>query len=131
MWEAGKYGIGAARVSEYGTKDGYGYIRLANAGTGTWHIQFNQWIGLHSLKTYTISFKVKADISRSINVKILQNHEPWINYFVQRVNLTSDWQIFTYLYTHPEGADEIVQLSFELGLQTPTTIYFDDITITN
>jgi len=80
-------------------------------------------------KTYTISFKAKADVPRLINVKILQNHDPWINYFVQTVNLTTEWQTFTYSYTHPKDADEVVQISFELGLHKPTTIYFDEVTV--
>ncbi|AEH51752.1 Glucan endo-1,3-beta-D-glucosidase [Pseudothermotoga thermarum DSM 5069] len=131
IWQAGTYGISGAKVSNYGTKDGYAYINLANTGTETWHIQFNQWIGLYRGKTYLISFKAKSDTPRTINVKILQNHDPWINYFVQTVNLTKEWQTFTFTYTHPETADEIVQISFELGTGPVTTVYFDDISISS
>jgi len=129
IWEAGMYGISAARVSQYGAEDGCAQITLANSGTDAWHIQFNQWIGLRRGKTYIVSFKAKADVPRPINVKILQNHDPWINYFAQTVDLTTEWQTFSYTYTHPEDADEIVQISFELGLHTPTTIYFDDVVV--
>ena len=129
IWEAGHYGISGARVEKYGVKDGYAYIKLANSGTATWHIQFNQWIGLKRGKTYTISFKAKADAPRPINVKILQNHDPWANYFVKTVDLTTKWQTYSFTYTHPEDADEVVQISFELGHNVPTTIYFDDIVI--
>jgi len=129
IWEAGMYGISAARVSQYGAEDGCAQITLANSGTDAWHIQFNQWIGLRRGKTYIVSFKAKADVPRPINVKILQNHDPWINYFAQTVDLTTEWQAFSYTYTHPEDADEIVQISFELGLHTPTTIYFDDVVV--
>lgn len=80
-------------------------------------------------KTYTISFKAKADVPRPINVKILQKQAPWMNYFVQTVNLTTEWQTFTYSYKHPKDADEVVQISFELGLNKPTTIYFDEVTV--
>jgi len=62
-------------------------------------------------------------------VKILQNHDPWTNYFAQTVNLTADWQTFTFTYTHPDDADEVVQISFELGKETATTIYFDDVSV--
>jgi beta-glucanase (GH16 family) len=129
IWEAGRYGISGARVGDYGVKDSYAYIVVANSGTDTWHIQFNQWIGLRRGKTYTISFKAKADVPRPINVKILQKQAPWMNYFVQTVNLTTEWQTFTYSYTHPKDADEVVQISFELGLNKPTTIYFDEVTV--
>ncbi|PLV58646.1 carbohydrate binding domain-containing protein [Thermotoga sp. KOL6] len=130
IWQAGNYGISGARVSDYGVKNGYAYITVEDSGTDTWHIQFNQWIGLYPGKTYTISFKAKADVPRPINVKILQNHDPWTNYFAKTVQLTNEWQTFTFTYTHPSDADEIVQISFELGLHTPTTIYFDDVSIT-
>jgi hypothetical protein len=43
--------------------------------------------------------------------------------------LTTDWQTFTFEYKHPEDADEVVNFSFNLGLDKPTTIYFDDITM--
>ncbi len=129
IWQAGDYGISGARVSDYGVTDGYAYITIEDPGSEAWHIQFNQWIGLYPGKTYTFSFKAKADEERPINAKILQNHDPWINYFAETVNLTNEWQEFSFEYTHPEDADEVVQISFELGLHTPTTIYFDDVTI--
>nr|CAA88008.1 laminarinase [Thermotoga neapolitana] len=129
IWQAGDYGISGARVSDYGVTDGYAYITIEDSGTDTWHIQFNQWIGLYKGKTYTISFRAKADTPRPINVKILQNHDPWINYFAQTVNLTTEWQTFTFTYTHPDDADEVVQISFELGKEAPTTIYFDDVSV--
>jgi len=129
IWQAGDWGISPAKVSAYGVREGYAYITLSNTGTETWHIQFNQWVGLKRGKVYTITFRAKADTPRTINVKILQNHDPWINYFARTVELGTDWQIFTFEYTHPSDADEVVQISFELGKGVPTTIYFDDVYI--
>ncbi|MGC8901771.1 MAG: carbohydrate binding domain-containing protein [Fervidobacterium sp.] len=129
IWQAGQYNISSAKVSEYGVKNGYGYIVVQDTGTETWHIQFNQWVKLRKGNKYTISFKAKADEPRSINVKFVQTGAPYGTYFEKTVNLTKEWQTFVFEYTHPENADPVVTLSFELGKGIPTTFYFDDISI--
>ncbi|HCF38421.1 MAG TPA: laminarinase [Thermosipho africanus] len=133
IWQASDYNISNARVSSYGVKDGYAYLKVKYPGGETWHIQFNQWIKLERGATYEVSFKAKADIARKIWLNIAQNHEPWASYlpepYILTYDLTTEWQTFTFEYTHPEDADEIVNFSFQLGLDKPTTIYFDDISL--
>ncbi|OQY08665.1 MAG: hypothetical protein B6I29_05120 [Marinitoga sp. 4572_148] len=131
VWQASTYKISGARVSDLEVKDGYIAITVADPGADTWHIQFDQDVKLEKGKTYVFSFKAKADAPRKINAKILQNHDPYTNYFAKTVDLTTEWQTFTFEYTHPETADEVVRVSFELGKDVSTTIYFDDIIIAN
>jgi hypothetical protein len=131
IWQASDYGISNAKVSEFGAKDGVGYIKIKYPGGDTWHIQFNQWIKLEAGATYELSFKAKADLPRKIWLNIAQNHDPWWSYlpepYILTFELTEEWQTFTYEYKHPEDAEEVVNFSFNLGLDKPTTIYFDDI----
>lgn len=133
IWQASDYNISNAKVSEYGSKDGVGFLKVKYPGGETWHIQFNQWIKLEQGATYEVSFKAKADVPRKIWLNIAQNHEPWWSYlpepYILTFELTTDWQTFTFEYKHPEDADEVVNFSFNLGLDKPTTIYFDDITM--
>lgn len=129
IWQAGQYGISSAKVSEYGVKDGYGYIVVGDTGTETWHIQFNQWIKLRKGGKYIISLKAKADVPRSINLKLVQTGAPYGTYFEKKLDLTKEWQTFTFEYTHPENGDPVVTLSLELGKGEPTTFYFDDVSV--
>ncbi|KAF2956524.1 hypothetical protein AS160_05710 [Marinitoga sp. 38H-ov] len=131
IWQASTYKISGARVSDLEVKDGYIAITVADSGADTWHIQFDQDVKLEKGKTYVFSFKAKADAPRKINAKILQNHDPYYNYLAKTVDLTTEWQTFTFEYTHPETADDVVRLSFELGKDVPTTIYFDDVILAN
>lgn len=129
IWEASKYGISSARISRYDVKDGIIYLKIEDSGSDSWHIQFNQWVQLVPMKIYYISFKARADISKKINVKILQTHDPWVNYFAKTIELSKDWQIYEFYYVHPERADEIVTFGFELGKTENTTVYFSDIVL--
>ncbi|MBO8139116.1 MAG: carbohydrate binding domain-containing protein [Thermosipho sp. (in: Bacteria)] len=128
LWQASDYDISPAKAVAK-IENGNALIKVINPGGETWHIQFDQWINLERKAKYEISFKVKADISRIIFVKVLQNHDPYTIYFEQKINLTQEWQTFTFEFTLPPDADEVVNLSFELGLDKPTTIYLDDVNI--
>ncbi|MGC9771529.1 carbohydrate binding domain-containing protein [Fervidobacterium islandicum] len=127
LWEAAKYGVSDGSVAAYGVKDGYAFIKIAASGSDTWHIQFNQWVKLKQKQYYMISFKAKADQPRTINVKILMNHDPWVNYFAQTVELTKEWKTYTFYYKHPDKADETVNFCFELGKGEVTTVYIADV----
>lgn len=129
IWQASQYGISSAKVASYGVVDGIAFIELADTGTESWHLQFNQWVKLRKGNSYIVSFKARADIPRTINVKLVQTGAPYGQFFAETVDLTTEWQTFTFEYTHPEKGDPVVNLSFELGKDVPTTIYFDDIVI--
>ncbi|MGQ9855517.1 MAG: carbohydrate binding domain-containing protein [Fervidobacterium sp.] len=129
IWEGGKYGVGSAKVESYGVKDNYAFIKIADSGSDTWHVQFNQWVKLTPKQAYYISFRAKADKPRTINVKVLQNHDPWSNYFAKTVELTTEWKTYEFYYIHKERSDETVNFGFELGKFDPTTIYFADVII--
>lgn len=128
VWQASDYNIsGAKAVAKI--ENGYAAIKVINPGGETWHVQFDQWIELEQGATYEFTFKAKTDLPRIIFVKVLQNHDPYEVYFEQKVSLTQEWQTFTFEFKFPKDADEVVNLSFELGLDKPTTIYLDDVSV--
>ncbi|WP_448376500.1 carbohydrate binding domain-containing protein [Fervidobacterium sp.] len=129
LWEAAKYGVSDGKVDTYGVKDGYAFIKLANSGSDVWHVQFNQWVKLKQNQYYLVSFKAKADETRNINVKVLMNHDPWVAYFAQTVELEKDWKTYTFYFKHPDKADETVNFCFELGKDKVTTIYFSEVVL--
>ncbi|TYB89631.1 MAG: carbohydrate-binding protein CenC [Kosmotoga sp.] len=129
IWEAGNYGISGAKLSNYGVEEGYAFLEIENAGPEPWHLQFNQRVGLKNEQSYLISFKARANAAKTINVKILQTHEPWTNYFAESVQLTEDWKTFEFYYIHPRTADATVTFGYELGKDPATTVYFDDVVV--
>lgn len=129
IWEAAKYGVSSAKVAQYGVKDGYVYLKIEDSGSDTWHIQFNQWVKLTPTKSYYISFKAKSDVTKKVNVKILQTHDPWTNYFAKTIELSKDWQTYEFYYVHSDKADETVTFGFELGKTENTTVYISDVII--
>jgi hypothetical protein len=129
IWQAGQYGISDAKVANYGVEEGHAYLALEATGPETWHIQFNQWINVKEGNSYRISLRVKSDIPRTIQVKLVQTGAPYGLFLDETLNLTEEWQIFEFDYVHPGDGDPIVTFSIELGKETPTTVYFDSVSV--
>ncbi|TYB94366.1 MAG: carbohydrate-binding protein CenC [Kosmotoga sp.] len=129
LWEAANYGVSGAKLSSYGVEEGYAFLEIENAGPEPWHLQFNQRVELKNEQSYLITFKARANTAKTINVKILQTHEPWTNYFAETVQLTEDWKTFEFYYIHPGTADATVTFCYELGKDPATTVYFDDVVV--
>lgn len=129
IWQAGQYGISDAKVANYGVQEGHAYLALEATGPETWHIQFNQWINIKEGNSYRISLNAKADIPRTIQVKLVQTGAPYGLFLDETLNLTEEWQIFEFDYVHPEDGDPIVTFSIELGKEASTTVYFDSVSV--
>jgi endo-1,4-beta-xylanase len=76
---------------------------------------------------YRISFSASADADRSIKVKTGLNAEPWTDYFILSVPLTSTAQTFEYTYLNLR-ADAAAQFQFQVG-KTPGTVCIDDVVL--
>ncbi len=76
-------------------------IEVTQASTNDTHIQLYQGnLSLTGSQPYTISFWAKADSTRVIPVKFLQNTSPWAALSpTATFTLTSNWQRFTYCPT--------------------------------
>lgn len=86
---------------------------------------------------------VKAEVTRTVSTEglasllnnslfdtmIVDNGKDPIHWFIWQA--LTEWQTFVFEYTNPETADEVVRVSFELGKDVATTIYFDDVIIAN
>ncbi|PMQ02454.1 MAG: laminarinase [Dictyoglomus sp. NZ13-RE01] len=128
LWYGSPYGMGGTATASI--ENGYAVVDVQNYGWESWHVQFNQWVGLSSGKTYKLTFKAKADNPRDINVKFL-NPTTYALYANGTYSLTNDWQTFELQFTY-NGTDPVVNLSFELGkTANPQTgkVYFDDVSL--
>lgn len=121
-------------VVETGTGP-FGYncakITVNTPGTDGWHIQFNQAnLTVNTGTPYTLTFYAKASEPRTINVSIMMAHSPWSNLgFSTNINLTTNWQAFTFVFT-PSASDTNARVNFSnMGLATGISFYFTDISL--
>ena len=81
-------------------------------------------------KSYQFSFKAKANSARDINIFIGMNDEPWTNYLYTpnygEVNLTDEWQAYSYTLNMDQPTDEHSQIVFNFGNDT-INWFLDDV----
>lgn len=75
-------------------------------------------------KTYTLTFKAKADVAANINTAITMKDEPWTIQGSEDHSLTTEWAEYTFEQTI--DMDNINRIVFNLG-ETATSYYFDNI----
>ena len=79
-----------------------------------WNQNLQQTMDLDPGKSYTIKFKARSDRSRSINVGIGLNQDPWTN-ITNSVSLTTDWQDHELTLLAPNFGDAPTRLFFEFA----------------
>lgn len=75
-------------------------------------------------KTYTLTFKAKADVAAKINTAITMKDAPWTIQGSEDHSLTTEWAEYTFEQTI--DMDNINRIVFNLG-ETATSYYFDNI----
>ncbi|MGC8931620.1 MAG: carbohydrate binding domain-containing protein [Dictyoglomus sp.] len=114
LWYGSPYGMGGTASANIDTTNKMAIVDVQDTGGESWHVQFNQWVGLSAGKTYRLTFQAKAENPRDINVKFL-HPTTYALYANQSYNLTTDWQTFTLEFTFNNTQDPRANLSFELG----------------
>ena len=77
-------------------------------------------------KTYTLTFKAKADVAANINTAITMKDNPWTIQGSADHNLTTEWTEYTFEQTI--DMDNINRIVFNLG-ETVTSYYIDNISL--
>ena len=77
-------------------------------------------------KTYTLTFKAKADVAANINTAITMNDDPWTIQGSADHSLTTEWAEYTFEQTI--DMDNINRIVFNLG-ETVTSYYIDNISL--
>lgn len=75
-------------------------------------------------KTYTLTFKAKADVAANINTAITMKDKPWTIQGSADHSLTTEWAEYTFEQTI--DMDNINRIVFNLG-EAATSYYFDNI----
>ena len=77
-------------------------------------------------KTYTLTFKAKADVAANINTAITMKDNPWTIQGSADHSLTTEWAEYTFEQTI--DMDNIDRIVFNLG-ETVTSYYIDNISL--
>lgn len=77
-------------------------------------------------KTYTLTFKAKADVAANINTAITMKDNPWTIQGSANHSLTKEWAEYTFEQTI--DMDNIDRIVFNLG-ETVTSYYIDNISL--
>ncbi|MFK7970965.1 MAG: carbohydrate binding domain-containing protein [Bacteroidia bacterium] len=97
-------------------------------GTG-WHMQFKQSGGtVEEDSSYVVTFAARANAPRTLDLSVMRDNAPYTWYNGITVNLTTNWQVFTFTFVAPEDNTGNLRLSFGFNNQTGT-YYFDDINV--
>ncbi|MBR4900505.1 MAG: carbohydrate binding domain-containing protein [Victivallales bacterium] len=110
-----------------GKKDGFFEItkvgpldydcKLLQDGSTAWAYQIHfPDVPLKENQNYTIKFKARATVNRSINVNLGLHEPPWFVYSRSRVKLTPEWQEFKLIATIQNYMpDKRTRFTFNLG----------------
>jgi len=110
-----------------------GRVEVSNVSSMEWHIQFQQFgMSVDNGKSYTVSFAAKTDQPKSIWTGLSRHNSPWNGYGGSTINLTTQWQVFTFTVTPNETNIGQTRFFAVLNYQggAPANYWFDDLKMT-
>ena len=120
-------GEGAAEI-----KDGEMIITSTNCGTEEYSVQLvHPDIAMYKGHNYRITFDIRADEARKCIVCISAPNAGWIRYFPDTsIDLTTEWQTFTFEFEMKEKDDNNGRLEFNMGKHGDTaTIHLTNVRV--
>jgi beta-glucanase (GH16 family) len=92
-----------------------------------WDVNLSQVMTLTPGETYVLSFKAKASIGRSIIAGLGLNSDPWTN-VTETVELSTQWETYTYVLTTTGFGDDNSRVLFDLGADVGL-VSIDDVSV--
>lgn len=106
-------------------------VNITNSTGTDWHVQFKQkTITVYKDLSYTISFAARAEAPKQISVSLMNDLSPYNWYGGIDVNLTSNWEVFSFNIKASETNSGRTRLSFSLG-KSLGTFLFDNVSVTS
>ena len=95
------------------------HVITEKPGEQSWNLQLKQRdLTLEKGAPYTVSFRAKSDAEREIAVGTRLQQPPWRFLGLQKnVNLTTDWQEFSFVFVADEADPGIARLDFNFNNQ--------------
>ncbi|MCK9181491.1 MAG: carbohydrate binding domain-containing protein [Fibrobacteraceae bacterium] len=106
-------------------------IAIDSIGTNNYQIQLIQaGLILEKGQSYEVSFDAYSSLSRSLEVNVEMNDDPWTSYLsgVQEYSLSTSKQTFKLQFTMEQATDSSSRVSFNAGAST-SPVYVDNISI--
>ncbi|TMX34521.1 carbohydrate binding domain-containing protein [Vibrio parahaemolyticus] len=119
-----------AAGAELKSTDEMGCVTFSQKGKNPWDVILGQsGLALKKGQNYDLQFSALA--KQLINIKTLVQHNgaPYTNHFVQDISLTQNLKPFQFSFK-PSGDDNNVQLQFQMGTESPTTVCVKDVSLT-
>ena len=93
-----------------------------------WDVNLSQTMTLVPNSDYTVSFKAKSSIDRTMIVGLGLYHDPWTN-AGEPVSLTTAWQTFTLSQTTIDFGDDQSRVLFDMGGDQGGEVWIDDVSV--
>ena len=93
-----------------------------------WDVNLSQTMTLVPNSDYTVSFKAKSTIDRTMIVGLGLYHDPWTN-AGEPVSLTTAWQTFTLSQTTINFGDDQSRVLFDMGGDQGGEVWIDDVSV--
>ena len=93
-----------------------------------WDINLSQTMTLIPDSEYTVSFKARSSINRTIIAGLGLYHDPWTN-VGEPVGLTTAWQTFTLSQTTTDFGDDRSRILFDMGGDQGGQVWIDDVSV--
>ncbi|MCQ2522032.1 MAG: family 16 glycosylhydrolase [Lachnospiraceae bacterium] len=126
-WQFLLFNGGAGEAS---IEDGVVTITSTDAGTEDYSVQFLQAnVPMKQGNTYRVTFDAKADEARTMITCVSAPNVGWIRYLPDTsLDLTTEWQTYTYEFEMKDNSDATARLEFNMGNQGSTaTIYLANV----
>ncbi|MDR0517015.1 MAG: carbohydrate binding domain-containing protein [Fibromonadaceae bacterium] len=92
---------------------------ILEPGKESWSLKFCNYVSLIEGETYVFEMKAKADLPRTLNVNIKKNCKEYLPYANGRmIDLSTNWQDYSWKFTMKEPNDSAAILSFDMGGNT-------------
>ncbi|MCL1956844.1 MAG: carbohydrate binding domain-containing protein [Fibromonadales bacterium] len=91
-------------------------FEILEPGKESWSLQFCGEVALKEGVSYIFEMKAKAISPRTLNVNIKKNEKKYLPYANGRIiDLSTDWQDYSWKFTMKEADDDKALLSFDMG----------------
>ena len=102
--------------------DGAITYTITNPGNDLWHVQLKQTVKLAAKKHYTLSYKVKSDVARTIETGVQGDEENnYISYGAKTQSLQAEKEESVSIDVYAEEGYDTATLYFSLGRKTGDT----------
>ncbi|MFB3895723.1 MAG: carbohydrate binding domain-containing protein [bacterium] len=98
-------------------------LQITSCDSTNWHLQFKQvYLTVQSTHYYTLSFMACADTARTMDISVMQDHDPWSGLGLWgSASLTTTWSSYTFGFV-ATATDTNTRVSFSIGA-SPASIY--------